>query len=52
VRIFDLVGKKICETLFSGTELHIDKGQMTKGIYILQIQNQQHILTNQKIIIE
>ncbi len=43
----DVLGKEIKTILFSGKELTLEKGDMEKGIYFIQIEN-----TNRKIIIE
>jgi hypothetical protein len=50
--ITDLLGKIIKTLQFSGTQLTIKKGDMKKGLYLIQIINEKGDVINKKIIVE
>ncbi|MCE3279286.1 MAG: lipoprotein [Bacteroidetes bacterium] len=52
VRIIDVLGKEIKTDNFSGNQLIIEKGEMKKGIYFVQIIDAKKNVVNRKIILQ
>ena len=52
ITIVDVVGNKVRSQYFSGKQFTIEKGEMTKGIYFVQVTDEKKSITNKKIIIQ
>jgi len=52
IKIMDAIGKEIKTINFTGKQLVIEKGEMSKGIYFLQITDEKKNIVNKKIIIQ
>lgn len=52
IKIFDLLGKQIKKIDFTGNKLIFEKEEMQKGIYIVQITDENKNLINKKIVIQ
>ena len=52
IYITDIVGKEIKTINFSGKELIIDKGEMSKGIYFVRITDSTKNVINRKIVVQ
>ncbi len=52
IKILDVLGKEIISINFKGKQLTIEKGEMKKGIYFVQIIDENKNVVNKKIIIQ
>jgi hypothetical protein len=52
IKITDILGKEIKTLNFTGSQLLIEKGEMIKGVYFIQISNENKISINKKIVVE
>lgn len=52
IKIMDVFGKEIKTISFSGKQLIIEKGEMTKGVYFVQIMEEHKKIINKKIIVQ
>jgi hypothetical protein len=52
VKIFDLLGKEIQSSIFSGTDFLLEKANLQIGVYFIQITNSSNEVSQRKIIVE
>ena len=52
VKVVDVLGKEVKAFVFSGKQVVLDKGELTPGIYFVQIMNGAKNTSNKKIIIQ
>jgi hypothetical protein len=52
IRIMDVVGKEIKTINFSGKQLIIEKGEMSKGIYFVEVTDENKKVVNKKIVLQ
>ena len=52
IKIMDVVGKEIKATNFTGKQFIIEKGDMSKGVYFVQIIDENKNAVNKKIVIQ
>ncbi len=52
IKIIDVIGEKIKTINFSGKQLMIEKGEMTEGIYFVQVIDEKKNSINKKIVIQ
>ena len=52
MRIMDVLGKEIKNIKFSGKQITLERGDLSPGIYSLQIVSEGEIISNEKIIIQ
>ena len=52
IRIRDVMGKEVNSLNFSGQQLSIERGELSVGIYFIQVTDEKKNIVNRKIIIE
>jgi hypothetical protein len=52
LKITDVLGNEIKAVSFSGKQFTLDKGDMTPGIYVVQITDENNKVENKKIVVE
>jgi photosystem II stability/assembly factor-like uncharacterized protein len=52
IKIFDLMGKEIQSSIFSGTDFLLEKANLKIGVYFIQITNSGNEVSRRKIIVE
>lgn len=52
VKIMDVLGKCVKTINFTGKELIIEKGDLSKGIYFVQVRDEHNNLANKKIVVQ
>ncbi len=52
IRIYNVLGEEVESLKFTGQNLSIGKGEMSSGIYLLQIEDNKNNISNKKIIVQ
>jgi hypothetical protein len=52
IRITDVVGKQIKEINFAGKQLEIERGEMSKGIYFIEVMSEDKTVVKKKIVVQ
>ena len=52
IKLIDVLGKEIKTLNYSGSQIVIEKGEMNKGVYFVQVIDENKNVTTKKIIIQ
>lgn len=52
IEVFDIIGKRVKMTYFSGNNYILERGNLFSGIYIVKITTENNVVSTQKIIIQ